>query len=111
MSSSNGRVAIPGQVGIGVTVHPGPNAHPAAVQLQGNGGVQMHIFGGLTKLEQIAGMVASRMEERLTTMGDGPQVASNVDYIASRSVVIAQAVLAECEKAHRAAQSEKSNAD
>jgi hypothetical protein len=56
---SNARIKTPGQVDIACTALHGPNAHPVAMHLNTPDGPRLVTWGGLSKLEWMAGMVAS----------------------------------------------------
>jgi hypothetical protein len=88
------QLAIPGQVNLNVALHDNGMADQAMLQVQRGSQVELHLFGGLTKLQEIAGRIASGMV-------DGRMIDPIDDDIAriSRvSVRLARAVLAECER-------------
>lgn len=93
MSQQNGqRILQPGAVNIDVQLHAEmPNATPAVAPIAGpNGQVKVVIFGGLTKLEHLAGQVAAS----LALAGDDNQ------QIAERAVAVARAVLTAAAEQH-----------
>lgn len=59
--NGNGRLQIPGQVGVGVEHVPGPTAQPIPVIMQKPGGVQVLIIGGVSAYEQAVMQVAAAL--------------------------------------------------
>lgn len=89
MSSGNGRILTPNAVNVAAQFQPGPLASPVAVTLQGPGQVQVIAIGGLTKVEQLAGMIYGKSPE------SGP---FTVETRAAKAVDAAEAIIAECER-------------
>ena len=82
MSAGNNRIAVPGRVQIACKAVAGPGAYPVHVTIAPPGeGPQIVVFGGLTKLEWMAG-----------------QVIGHTPLRAGEAVDYAQEVLAECER-------------
>lgn len=118
----NGRPIIPGQMAIETTFAPGPLAQPSLVTLQGRDGLKVLTIGGLSKVEALAGQVAGTLAmpgvlsrnpdlrpiaELDGTFGDARDAAFE-QLVAVRSVNIAEAILAECNRRAAAAQATQS---
>lgn len=76
----SGQIIGSNKLTVNLQHQPGPLADPTAVTIPMPGGVSLVVFGGLTKLEALAGMIAIQVKDP----------ASAVDR--------AQAVLDECQK-------------
>jgi len=102
----NSRLQIPGQLKVNCHHQDGPTAHPITTAVPTQGGLELLAFGGLTKLEYIAGQIAGHIELRGLHVREYPNVeaAVPVERIASASVSLAEAVLAECQKRQTAIQ-------
>jgi hypothetical protein len=79
-NNHHGRIIAPGQLNVTLQNVAGPLAEPATLQVPAADGIKVITFGGLTKVEMLAGMIIGHVKE--------PSVA----------VEMAQAVLDECEK-------------
>lgn len=90
--NNRGRIIAPGQLNVTLQNVDGPLADPATLQVPAADGVKVITFGGLTKLEALAGMIVGHVKE--------PAVA----------VEMAQAVLDECRKRQMAAVSHVADA-
>lgn len=87
MNQRNGGLALPGQVNIGVVVHPGPYAQPIVVAVPKSNGIEAHVWGGTSQLQDASVRIAAGIMSGLTTIPD------NADVVAAAAVSIAQAVL------------------
>lgn len=88
MQNGNGnerRLITPGQVNIAVNNVDGPLAEPVSLPLGQGPNIQVAVFGGLTKVEYLAGMVAGHL------------IAAdhNIYDIASDAVDLAEAIIGE----------------
>lgn len=92
--AGNGRPIIPGQMAIETTFAPGPLAQPSVVTMNGRDGIKLLTIGGLSKVEALAGQIASGL---VWTDKDSA-------FIVSDAVDIAEAILAECNRRVVAAQ-------
>ena len=91
MSAGNNRIAVPGRIEIACKAVPGPGAYPVHVTIAPPGeGPQIVVFGGLTKLEWMAGQAVSGNLGYLNSSGEPASAVEIVD--------VAQAILAECER-------------
>lgn len=90
--NGNGRLAVPGQVNVATTYVDGPLAAPTSLALQGPGGMQTIVMGGLTKVEQLAGQIAGNLRPDPSL---GRNESELDQMLAIRSVNIAEAILAE----------------
>lgn len=48
------RIQVPGQARVVVSFTPGPNATPVILQMQTTAGLQVNVYGGMTRLEHTA---------------------------------------------------------
>jgi hypothetical protein len=85
----NNRLIRPGSMNIEATHAPGPLAQPAMVTMQSPDGIKVLTLGGLTKVETLAGQIYAGLKARPHTPAD---------QVVLRSVDIAEAILAECER-------------
>ena len=85
---SNG-ILQPGKMGLSVSHHDGPMANPVSLPVQETGGVHIHTFGGLTKLETVAAQIAAGLAANSERM---PEEAAEL------SVELAEQVLAICQQ-------------
>lgn len=95
--SRNG-IIRPNAVNIETTYAPGVLAQPTAVTLQAPDGLKVLIVGGLTKVEQLAGQIASG----LFRVRD-----HDIDHITTTAVNAAESILAECERRTKERQQQK----
>lgn len=106
---SRNRVKVPGQVNVECTAIPAPNAFPLIMTLNMPDGPKCVAWGGLTKLEWMAGMVAASAINLLPPNKDslasvvGGMQEIQID-VATEVCSIAQAILAECERRQHATQ-------
>lgn len=84
----NGQILIPGSASINVLMHDGPNAQQIVVNLQKPTGLEVHIFGGLTKVQQLAGEIAGHLCVAASTSN------AACEGYASQAVNLAEAILA-----------------
>lgn len=80
-------------------------AFPVSVAIQVNGAAQIISFGGLTKLEWMAGQIAAAVWTPCGSLGDysPPSEKMVVDY--------AESILAECERRQHAAKNQNGEGD
>lgn len=62
----NRQLIQPGAMNFGWAHHNAPNAMPASITLTGPGVTQVHVGGGLTKLQEIAARIAPDLVDRET---------------------------------------------
>lgn len=79
------RLAVPGQLPVGITHMDSGLAMPVSATVQTPGGLQVLVLGGLTKLEHVAAMM----------------MASDAARDAGRSVELAKQLLAACAEAQK----------
>lgn len=83
-------LAVPGRVNFSISQHQGHLAHPVSFTLMAPGQVDLHSFGGITKVELMAATIAGAL------MGTNPHVdASSVVRIAVAMARDIQRVAAE----------------
>lgn len=97
---SNG-ILQPGRVAIAVHHHDGPLAHPSNLQIQDAGSVQVHTFGGLTKLEAVAAQIAAGLASNpaVTKRADDDKSPLNrilCEEIAIKAIKTAEQLLSIC---------------
>jgi hypothetical protein len=78
-NNNNRRLAVPGEVNVGVQQLPGANAFPAIVPMQQPGSLQILMVGGASRVEQIAGQIVAQ----------NPDI--DVDYAVSKAREIIEA--------------------
>src|SRR5262245_26486402 len=107
------RLQVPNQLNVGAQRINTIDAFPSAGTLVSSQGAQTMIYGGLTKLEWMAGMVASGVKkvpwtpEEIVDEWMAGMVASGVKKVPwtpEEIVDIAQDILAECERRQNATQ-------
>lgn len=79
-NNQRGRIIAPGQLNVTLQNVDGPLADPATLQIPAADGIKVVTFGGLTKLEALAGQIVGHVKE--------PSVA----------VDMAQEILDECKR-------------
>jgi hypothetical protein len=92
----NNRLIKPGSVNVETTHSPGPLAQPAMVTMQSPDGIKVLTLGGLTKVEALAGQIYAGL--LLLAMPGSSGFCETFDATVVRSVVTAEAILAECER-------------
>lgn len=90
--SGNGRLLTPGQVNVATTYADGPLAQPSNVAMQGPGGMQILVMGGLTKVEALAGQIAATIAAQKPS-DSKCELCEDIAHVAAD---IAESVLAEC---------------
>ena len=91
--SHSRKLAIPGEFHLQAVTYDNGMADAAVVPIQNQSRLDVHIFGGLTKLEAIASRVAGGMTDgRMIDPID-----EDVARIAKLSTRIARAIIAECQ--------------
>lgn len=93
--TANGSIIRPNHVSVEAVQAPGTLATPLAMPINTNQGIKFAIFGGLTKVEALAGQIAGGIE------ADDPFI------VAGQAVDLAEAILAECESRRKAAEAGK----
>lgn len=104
--AGNGRPIIPGQTAIETTFASGPLAQPSVVTLNGRDGIKLLTIGGLSKVEALAGQIAAGLVAR-DSGGFGYGSDGDREYaetVADRAALVAEAILAECNRRQAAAQ-------
>ena len=93
---SHGQIIRPDAVGITVNMQDGPNAFPAVSTLVGQGGVAVSVFGGMSKLEYVAALIAAGAP------GNGSFEREEAEIRTAKFCVDrAEAILAECASRHQ----------
>jgi hypothetical protein len=83
-------IQLPNQIPVNCQWVPMESAAPVSTVISGQMGVQVTLFGGYSKLEQGALMVAAGMMQRI---GEHAPITGNDDELAARAVTVAEAVL------------------
>jgi hypothetical protein len=86
-------ILTPGQASFGIEHHANmPNAYPAQVVLGTPAGQQLHVFGGLSKRQMLAGMVVAGF---VTTVREWKS--QSHEEVVARAIEIADDILASTE--------------
>jgi hypothetical protein len=91
VSNRNGSIIQPNALNVETTFADGPLAQPCAVTLQQPGAIKVLAVGGLTKVEALAGQIASGAAIQLGEMAKEAHLPS----YATVCVDLAEAILAE----------------